>query len=100
GACSGKTVLSDNPSHDERWIDRLYDDAGILRQFDIQDAVHAAGIAAGLSQVSQQEADALLARIYAEFPHPHRAGPDARRSAAAFLAMALPWQLQEIEGKA
>jgi len=99
-ACSGKTVLSDNPSHDARWLDRLYDDVGILREFDIQDAVHAAGVAAGLSRISQEEADSILARIYSKFPHPHRAGPDSRRSAAAFLAMAMPWQLQEIEGSA
>ena len=95
--CNNRTVLSDNPPYDEGWLDRLYDDVGVMRTFELLDAVHAAGVAAGLSRLSQPEAQAILARIHRVFPHPHRAGPDSRRSAAEFMAMAMPWALQEIE---
>jgi len=99
-ATSGKIVLSDNPGYDQGWLNQLYFDTGIPMEFELMDAVHAAGVAAGAACLSQPEAQSILARIHSRFPHPHRAGPDARRSAAEFLAMAMPWQLDEIEAMA
>ncbi|HVI90711.1 MAG TPA: hypothetical protein VM659_20605 [Dongiaceae bacterium] len=95
--CCGKTVLSDNPAHDSIWFRKLYVDTNIEQDFGLRDAVHAAGVAAGLSGLSQSKAQELLERIHRRFPHPHRAGPDARRSAAEFLTLAMPHNLQEIE---
>jgi len=99
-ACRGRTVLSDNPTHDSVWLDKLYADIGGKKEFVLFDAVHAAGVAAGLSGLSQPEADSLLERVHQRFPHPHRAGPDARRSVAEFLVLAMPHCLQEIEDMA
>lgn len=93
-------MLSDNPSYDGGWLNQLYFDTGIPQEFELIDGVTEAGIAGALSGLSQPEADSLLARIHRVFPHPHRAGPDARRCAAEFLAMALPHCLQEIEAMA
>ena len=99
-ACRGRTVLSDNPANDSAWLRKLYRDTKIEQEFTLLDAVHAAGVVAGLSGLSQSEAQSLLDRIHRRFPHPHRAGPDARRSAAEFLVLAMPRCLQEIENLA
>ncbi len=99
-ATAGKIVLSDNPEFDAAWLRQLYFDTGIEQEFELLDAVHAAGVAAGLSSLTQPDAQAILARIHSRYPHPHRAGPDSRRSAAEFLAMAMPSEIDEILAKA
>lgn len=96
-AAAGKTVLSDDPAYDDRWLDRLYHDTEVAREFTLLDAGNAARMAAGGARLSPSEAHSYLARIQARYPHPHRAGPDSRRAAAEFLVMAMPHALHEIE---
>lgn len=99
-ACRGRTVLADNPTHDSSWLGKLFRETKVLQEFAVLDATHFAGVAAGLSGLSQFEVQGLLDRIHRRYPHPHRAGPDARRSAAEFLVLAMPHCLQEIENLA
>lgn len=93
-ACAGKTVLSDHPGYDSGWLAQLYFDTGIPQKFELLDA--AAGVVGGLAALSQPEAEAILGGVHRVFPHPHRAGPDARRAASEFLALAVPDEIDEI----
>ena len=75
-----RVVVSDAPSYDGVWLDRLLAAAGLverppLRDFDVL--------------VSRRHRWPELERVYAELdatPPPHRAGPDAARLAAAWRA--------------
>jgi hypothetical protein len=94
--CGGRQVLSDNPEMDGGWLDQLFHDVGIARQFTLNDSRQLEAMAAALSKLTPGWAQSLVEQINGRFPHPHRAGPDCRRGAARFLALALPDQIDEI----
>lgn len=94
--CQGRQVLSDNPEMDGGWLDQLFHDVGISQQFTLNDSRQLEAMAVALSKMHVDEAQSYLERVNLVFPHPHRAGPDARREAARFLVCAMPHMYEEI----
>lgn len=92
----GKQVLSDNPEADSDWLRQLYHDTGVDQTFAIQDARKLEALAITLGRLTTGYAQSLTEDINRAFPHPHRAGPDARREAARFLALSLPEKMEDI----
>lgn len=88
----GRLLLSDNPSFDWDWLEKLADEAGrlaLLEHLRIADvAVIAGELAAGQGLDPERAWDEALARTAGRFPHRHRAGADARQIAEALRAIA------------
>lgn len=79
GLLRGALVLSDAPEVDQRWADRLFEGRSpSVRLADFH--VAAAERFGGLSHAMDR-----LYETLARTPAPHRAGPDARRLAKAWL---------------
>jgi hypothetical protein len=94
--CAGRQVLSDNPQSDGEWMHQLFHDVGIRQEFSLQDSRLLESMAASLAKLTPDWMQSLQEQVKAVFPHPHRAGPDARCEAARFLALALPEQMDAI----
>lgn len=93
-ALRGSVVYSDAVSWDTYWVQRLFDAAGIDRQFPIEHCIEIFG--AALKRRFPDEPDYVglaeycYARVGAYFPKPHRAEPDARFLAATYRFMLDP----------
>ena len=94
--CHGRQVLSDNPQADADWLRQLFHDVGVRQDFVLQDSRQLENMAAVMSKLALGEAQGLQDRVKSAFPHPHRAGPDARREVARFLALAKPEEIEAI----
>jgi len=93
---SRRQVLSDNPDADADWLKQLYFDVGVQQDFVLRDSRHLEQMAAVMSKITPGQAQGLQEQVKSAFPHPHRAGPDSRREAARFLALALPERIDDI----
>jgi hypothetical protein len=94
--CSDTTIVSDRARFDQVWLSRLFAAADVPQAFSVQDsAALEAGtvLQAGLDPEDVAERQATIRQYY---PHPHRAGPDARQAAALFLAATVPDVLEAI----
>jgi hypothetical protein len=49
--CAGRQVLSDNPEMDSGWLDQLFHDVGVARQFSINDSRQLEAMAIALSKM-------------------------------------------------
>ncbi len=98
--CAGKQVLSDNPVSDGDWLKQLFHDTGVRQEFELHDSRQLEAMAAALSKLTPAWAQSLVEQINGRFPHPHRAGPDARREVARFLALVLPEEVETISALA
>lgn len=81
--CAGRVILSDAADFEQRWLDRLLETIGRAGAITVRDYDAATF---GLFEVGLR-----LERVcqhLARNPAPHRAGPDSRRLAAAWLAAA------------
>lgn len=94
--CAGKEVLTDNPEFDQSWLTELFYAAGVQQAFTLNDANQISALAALLSGLDAGEAQALEERVKQHYPHPHRAAADARRAAAMFLALAVPYEIEQV----
>ncbi len=77
----GTHVLSDNPAFEAMWAARLYRAVGRERPFEVLDWGQ---LMRGLftnRNLAQAEASAVMERVAAAYPAPHRAAPDALRMA-------------------
>jgi hypothetical protein len=94
--CAGRQVLSDNPQMDSDWLHQLYHDVGVTMEFTVHDSRQLEALAVTLGRLPGNFAQGLLEQVKERFPHPHRAGPDARRECARFLALSLPERMDAI----
>ncbi len=87
-----RVLLSDNPSFDWDWFEKLADEAGHLeftsRYRVIDVAGIAAKVAAGRGLQPDRAWEEALRRAVVRFPHTHRAGADARQLAEALRLLA------------
>lgn len=74
---AGSILVSDAPQYDQRWFDKLFGSRGPQ----LRDFHHEAASRFGPNSNALDRLNETLARS----PAPHRAGPDARRLARAWL---------------
>lgn len=77
----GMHVLSDNPSYEAMWCQRLYKAAGRDLPFQVLDWSSLMNGLFQAAQATQAQASAIMERVAADYPAPHRAAPDALRMA-------------------
>jgi hypothetical protein len=88
-ALQGKVVVSDNPEDDDKWLIRLkpfWLHAGVrsIKEYETK-------LIYELSQsLGYETFDTLLRKTRKRYPHIHRAGPDALRTAATFRLLIDP----------
>ena len=85
---AGYVLYADAPEWDLPWLDALFAASSHDRSFDVssQDALRFIGHEARAHGWSAQSFADVITQVDATYPHIHRAGPDAARLAALWLA--------------
>ena len=91
GFAQGRTLLSDNPSFDWNWLEKLAEVADrrdLLEHTGVTDIADLITELAAGRDPTQAWDDAMRQAVARHFTHPHRAGPDARQLAEALRILA------------
>lgn len=94
--CAGKEVVSDRAQFDQAWLSRLFQAAGVTQAFTVQDSTRLEAMALLRVGLDLDDVAERQEQVRQYYPHPHRAGPDARQAAALFLAAMVPDALEAI----
>lgn len=78
---AGETLFSDAPAQDSWWIDRLYQEAGTIRHWKLEDADKALGL------MLRTREDRTYLNLILESSRKHRADEDAFLLARAYLEL-------------
>jgi DNA polymerase III epsilon subunit-like protein len=89
---AGKTLLSDAPGFDARWLAVLFDATGIKPEFELYliDALQPIRAALADRGLDDRDLEGLDRRVRARFPRTHRAAADALYLAALYRAATEP----------
>jgi DNA polymerase III epsilon subunit-like protein len=94
---SGRIVLSDAVSNDEKWLHLLFAAADLRMEFEVEIFDEAMLLTAGGDVSVFERVEGVTQAVSRVFPYIHRAGPDALHMAAVFKALASPSWLRELE---